>query len=141
MTSLHDLFHNESSLSGNTFRTTFSVVKVEGDVHDTCKIFDKKTKKSSSAKGKTGEYIWQASLLCKDASTAGNANKYRVVVNSADGLGANFFGKACNLWSDSAAFKKTEKQCQTLTKFNTFIDAVVEKKNGQYVIKDTKLRC
>ena len=58
MTSLHDLFHNESSLTGNTFRTTFSVVKVEGYVQDISKIYDKKSKKSSSAKGKTGEYVW-----------------------------------------------------------------------------------
>ena len=58
VTSLHDLFHNESSLTGNTFRITFSVVKVEGDVHDLTKAYDKKTKKSSSAKGKTGELIW-----------------------------------------------------------------------------------
>ena len=141
VTSLHDLFHNESSLSGNTFRTTFSVVKVEGDVHDLTKVYDKKTKKSSSAKGKTGELIWQVSLLCKDASTAGNANKYRILVHSHEGLGANFFGKASNLWSDAAALKKTEKQVATLTKFNTFVDAVLERKNGQFLIKDTKLRC
>jgi hypothetical protein len=109
VTSLHDLFHNESSLTGNTFRTTFSVVKVEGEVKDLVRIFDKKTKKSSSAKGKTGEYIWQVSLLCKDASTAGNANKYRIHVNSHEGLGAAFFGKASNLHTDSASAKKTEK--------------------------------
>jgi len=85
--------------------------------------------------------MWQVSMLCKDASTAGNANKYRVLVHSHEGLGANFFGKAANLWSDAAALKKTEKQVSTLTKFNTFVDAIVEKKNGQFLIKDTKLRC
>jgi hypothetical protein len=142
VTSLHDLFHNEASLTGNTFRTTFSVVKVEGAVQDAVKVYDKKTKKSSSAKGlKAGELIWQVSLLCKDASTAGNANKYRILVHSHEGLGANFFGKAANLWTDGAALKKTEKQVATLTKFNTFVDAVVERKNGQFLIKDTKLRC
>jgi hypothetical protein len=108
-TSFSDLFHNEKSLSGDTFRTTFSVVKVEGDAHDAVKIWDKKAKKSSSAKGKTGDYVWSVSLLCKDASTAGNANKYRIHVNSQDGHGANFFGKASNLWSDNAAFKRVEK--------------------------------
>ena len=46
VTSLHDLFHNEASLTGNTFRTTFSVVKVEGAVQDAVKVYDKKTKKS-----------------------------------------------------------------------------------------------
>jgi len=28
-----------------------------------------------------------------------------------------------------------------LTKFNTFVDAVVEKRNNMWLIKDTKLRC
>jgi hypothetical protein len=27
-----------------------------------------------------------------------------------------------------------------LTRFNVFVDAVLEKKNGQYLVKDTKLR-
>jgi hypothetical protein len=103
VTSLYDLFHKESSLSGSTFRTTFSVVKVEGDVHDMTRVYDKKTKKSSSAKGATaGELMWQVSMLCKDASTAGNSNKYIILVHSHEGLGANFFGKAANLWSDAA---------------------------------------
>lgn len=62
-------------------------------------------------------------------------------MHSHEGLGANFFGKATNLWTDAAALKKTEKQVATLTKFNTFVDAVVERKNGQFLIKDTKLRC
>jgi len=141
VTSLQDLFHNESSLSGNTFRTTLSVVKVEGSAADAVKVYDKKSKKCSSAKGaKGGDLCWSVSMLCKDFSTAGNANKYRIFVNSGEGLGANFFGKATNLHSDAAACKRTEQQFATLTKFNTFVDAVVEKRNGQFLIKDTKLR-
>lgn len=58
-TSLHDLFHNESSLSGTTHRVTLNVVKVEGDAKDACKIWDKKAKKASSAKGaKGGDLCW-----------------------------------------------------------------------------------
>jgi hypothetical protein len=140
-TSLNDLFHNEGSLSGNTHRVMLNVVKVEGDVKEMVRSYDKKSKKSSSAKGVKGDLIWQVSFLCKDASTAGNSNKYRVLVQSHEGLGANFFGKAANLYSDSAAFKKTEKQVANLTKFNTFVDAVVEKRNNMWLIKDTKLRC
>jgi len=140
-TSLNDLFHQEGSLSGNTFRTHFSVVKVEGPTAELVRSYNKTTKKSSSAKGvKGGDLIWQVSLLCKDASTAGNNNKYRVLVHSHEGLGAEFFGKASNLHSDAAALKKVQGQVDNLTKFNTFVDAVVEKKNGQYLIKDTKLR-
>jgi len=117
-----------------------NVVKVEGVVADYVRVFDKKTKKSSSAKSGKGDLVWQVSLLCKDASTASNSNKYRVLVQSHDGLGAAFFGKAANLHSDAASLKKTEKQVATLTKFNTFVDAVVEKRNNMWLIKDTKLR-
>ena len=141
-TSLNDLFHHDSALTGNTFRTTFQVVKVEGAPADLVKVWNKTSKKATSAKGvKGGELIWQASLLCKDASTWGNNNKYRINVCSHEGLGAEFFGKAANLHSDAAALKKVEKQIDNITKFNSLIDAVVEKRNGLYFIKDTKLRC
>jgi len=79
--------------------------------------------------------------LCKDASTANNSNKYRINVNSHEGLGAEFFGKAANLHSESAALKKVQAQVDKLCKFNTYVDAVVEKRGGQYLIKDTKLWC
>ncbi len=139
-TSLQDLFHNEGSLSGSTQRVTLNVVKVEGDVKEMVRAYDKKSKKSASAKAGKGDLIWQVSLLCKDASTAANNNKYRVLVQTHEGLGAHFFGKPANLYSDAAALKRTEKQVAALTKFNTFVDAVVEKRNNMWLIKDTKLR-
>lgn len=140
-TSLHDLFHQEGSLSGTTFRTSFSVVKVEGATAELVQSYNKTTKKASSAKGtKGGDLIWHVSLLVKDSSTASNSNKYRINVNSHEGLGAEFFGKASNLHSDAAALKRVQHQVDNLVKFNTFVDAVVEKRGGQYLIKDTKLR-
>lgn len=139
--SLQDMFHHADKCA-NTVRATFSVVKVEGAVADLVRVYDKKSKKSSSAKGaKGGDLFWQASLLVKDASTAENSNKYRVLVQSHEGLGANFFGKAANLHSDKAALAKVEKQVANLTKFNTFVDAVCERRNNMWLIKDTKLRC
>jgi len=140
-TSINDLFHQEGSLTGNTFRTYFTVVKVEGPTAELVQSYNKSAKKASSAKGtKGGDLIWRVSLLVKDASTAGNSNKYRINVNSHEGLGAEFFGKAANLHSDAAALKRVQQQVDNLTKFNTFVDAVVEKRGGQYLIKDTKLR-
>lgn len=79
-------------------------------------------------------------MLCKDSSTAQNSNKYRMLVHSQDGNGANFFGKAANLHSDAGAAKKFEKQATAMCKFNTFVDAVVEKKGNMWCIKDCKLR-
>jgi hypothetical protein len=57
-TSLNDLFHREGSLSGNTFRTCFSVVKVEGDLKEMVRSYNKSSKKTSSAKGAKGDLIW-----------------------------------------------------------------------------------
>lgn len=101
------MFHHEPA--GTTFRTSFSVVKVEGATAELVRSYNKTTKKSTSAKGaKGGELIWQVSLLCKDASTASNSNKYRINVNSHEGLGVEFFGKAVNLHTDSAALKRVQ---------------------------------
>ena len=79
-------------------------------------------------------------LLVKDASTLSNTNGYKILNYSHEGLGGNFFGKASNMHSDSAGLKRLENQVATLKKFNVWVDAVVERRNGWYTIKDTKLR-
>ena len=139
-TSLDDLFSGK--LAGDTFRTSFCVVRVEPDnLHDAVKVWDKKTKKLSSAQGaKGGELVWNVQLLVKDASTLSNTSTYKVLNYSHEGLGAAFFGKPTNLWSDKAGFKKFEAAVANLLKFNVWVDAVVERRNGWYYIKDTKLR-
>ena len=140
MTSLSELFSGK--LSGDTFRTSFCVTRVEpSDIRDAVKVYDRKTKKVTSAKGaKAGELVWNVQLSVKDASTLSNANQYRILNYSHEGLGANFFGKATNLWTDAAAAKRVEKACANLQKFNVWVDAVVERRNGWYHIKDSKLR-
>lgn len=139
-TSLEDLFGGK--LSGDTFRTSFCVTRVEpADAKEACKVFDRKTKKVSSAKGaKGGELCWNVQLSVKDASTLSNANQYRILNYSHEGLGANFFGKAANLHSDAAAAKRVEKAFANLKKFNVWVDAVVERRNGWYYIKDTRMK-
>jgi len=140
VTSLHDLFHSAES-STNTFRTCFYVTKVEpGNVADACKVYDKKSKKTSSAKGSKGDMIYQVQFLAKDVSTQFNTNVYRILLYTHEGLGSNFFPqKAANLWSDKGAAKKVEASFAQLTKFNSWVDCVVEKRNGYYFIKDTKM--
>jgi len=140
-TSLHDLFHSPD-LSNNTFRTCFYVTRVEpGNAADAVKVWDKKTKKATSAKGaKGGDFIYQVQFLAKDVSTQFNNNVYRILLYTHEGLGANFFPtKATNLWSNSAAAAKVGDSFRTLTRFNSWVDAVVERRNGYYFIKDTKL--
>jgi hypothetical protein len=139
-TNLEELFGGKAS--GDTFRTSFCVTRVEpGDLREAVKVYDRKAKKVSSAKGaKGGELVWNVQLSVKDASTLSNANQYRILNYSHEGLGAAFLGKPTNLHSDAAALKRVEKAVANLTKFNVWVDAVVERRNGWYYIKDTKLR-
>ena len=147
ITSLQDLFHNVETdkdlQSKDTFRTQFYVTKIESaDVKEWTKSYDKKTKKSASFKGSktnTGA-IYQVQLLVKDVSTQFNNNTYRVLLYTHDGLGANFFNTAAdNLYTNDKARKKLEEYSGLLTKFNSWVDAVVERRNGFYFIKDTKI--
>lgn len=84
--------------------------------------------------------IYQVQFLVKDVSTQFNNNVYRVLLYTHEGLGANFFPqKAANLWSDSKASSKVKESVELLTKFNSWVDCVVERRNGYYFIKDTKM--
>lgn len=138
---LHDLFHTPDA-STSTFRVCFYVTKVEPGNHlEACKSYDKKSKKASSAKGsKGGDLIYQVQFLAKDNSTQFNNNVYRILLYTHEGLGANFLPqKAANLHSDSKAAGKVKDCFEQLTKFNSWVDAVVERRNGHYFIKDTKM--
>ena len=140
-TSLHDLFHSPDT-STSTFRTCFYVTKVEpGNAAECVKAYDKKSKKTSSAKGsKGGDLIYQVQFLVKDVSTQFNNNVYRVLLYTHEGLGANFFPqKAVNLHSDKGALAKVNNSVDLLTRFNSWVDCVVERRNGYYFIKDTKM--
>ena len=120
------------------------MTKIEpADVREWVKSYDRKTKKATSLKGgaaKGGELIYQVQLLVKDASTQLNNNTYRVLLYTQDGLGANFFNvKPDNLYKNNDARKKLEEAAELLTRFNSYVDAVVERRGGYYLIKDTKL--
>jgi len=56
-------------------------------------------------------------------------------------LGKEFFaGQApSDLYKNAKDAKKLEEHTANLTKFNSWVDAVVERKNGYYFIKDTKI--
>mmetsp|Transcript_34681 Transcript_34681/g.53152 ORF Transcript_34681/g.53152 Transcript_34681/m.53152 type:complete len:466 (-) Transcript_34681:33-1430(-) len=141
VTSLNDLFHSPDN-STSTFRTCFYVTKIEpSSVNEAVKSYDKKSKKVSSAKGaKASDLIYHVQFLVKDVSTQFNNNVYRVLLYTHEGLGANFFHqKAVNLHSDSKASGKVKDSFELLTRFNSWVDAVVERRNGYYFIKDTKM--
>lgn len=147
VTSLQDLFHNietdKEIQEKTTFRTQFYVTRIEGsDCKEWTKSYDKKSKKASSFKGTKGNAgaIYQVSFLVKDVSTQFNNNTYKVLLYTMDGLGANFFNTpADNLYTNDKARKKLEEYSGLLTKFNSYVDAVVERRNGYYFIKDTRI--
>jgi len=130
-TSLHDLFHAPDN-STSTFRTCFYVTKVEpSNLNDAVKSWDKAKKKVGPAKADGN--ILQMQFLCKDVSTQSNNNVYRVLLYTHEGLGSNFIqGKV------GKNLDKLKACVDTLTKFNSWVDAVVERRNGYYFIKDTK---
>jgi hypothetical protein len=141
ITRLHDLFHEADSLPGNTFRTCFYVTKVEpGTTQNAVKYFHKTSKTVQTAKGQTRDLIYQVQFLVKDVSTQSNNNVYRVLLYTHDGLGANFFQtKPTDLWKDKKAEEKVKGSFDLLTRYNSWVDAVVERRHGYYFIKDTKM--
>lgn len=144
---LQDLFHNietdKEIQSKDTFRTQFYVTKIESsEVKEWTKAYDKKTRKATSFKGaKAGaNAIYQLQFLVKDVSTQFNSNTYKILLYTHEGLGANFFNTpADNLYTNDKAAKKLGDYSALLTRFNSWVDAVVERRNGFYFIKDTRL--
>jgi hypothetical protein len=109
-----------------------------GDVSEMTKSFS--AGKLSSAKGSKGNLCWNAQLICNDASTYDSTNVYKILNYSHEGLGANFFGTAVDLNSNASKRAEIEKKVKDLTTFNNFIDAIVEKKNGFFHIKNTEFK-
>jgi hypothetical protein len=57
-----------------------------------------------------------------------------------EGLGANFFPqKPTDLWNDKKALEKVKGSFDLLTRYNSWVDCVVERRHGYYFIKDTKM--
>ena len=84
--------------------------------------------------------IYQVQFLAKDVSTQHNNNVYKILLYTHEGLGSNFFQqKATNLSADSKAEGKVNSAFKNLLRFNSWVDAVVERRNGYYFIKDTRM--
>lgn len=85
-------------------------------------------------------------LLVKDQASQLNKNFYRILLYSYDEpYGTNFFKEPmtpCNLYS-SANEEKLEslkQQLHNMCRFNVWCDAVVERQNNFFVIRDTKIK-
>lgn len=153
-TPIYDLFHSidaDPSIAAKTvFRVKFYVTKIEpADIKEWVKGYDKKTKKYHSLKtaAPIGSPSYCVQLNCKDISTQSNSKVYKLFLFSEGSTNckedpAQVFFKGVapdNLHKNVEARKKLEEIGATLKKFNTWIDAIVERRNGFYFIRDTKL--
>merc|ERR1712227_154201 len=99
------------------------------------------SKSTSKATGSSSSnLIYQVQFLVKDVSTQSNNNVYRVLLYTHEGLGANFFPqKPTDLHNDKKACDKVKGSFDLLTRYNSWVDCVVERRHGYYFIKDTKM--
>ena len=86
--------------------------------------------------------IYQVQFLVKDACSQLNKNFYRVLLYSyEDGKGDTFFGsKPDNLYQNHELAAKVESSLAKMTRFNVWCEAILERKNQFFVIKDTQIK-
>ena len=90
--------------------------------------------------------MYRLQLLVKDQGSQLNKNFYRILLYAhAPEYGQDFFAspvKPCNLYAEKNAEVLTslKLQLKNLTRFNCWCDAVLERQNNFFVIRDTKIR-
>lgn len=81
-------------------------------------------------------------MLVKDSSSQMNKNFYRILLYSFDeNKGSEFFSgmKPCNLYKNPEALQNIQRQVKIMTKFNVWIDAILERQGTYFLIRDTKI--
>ena len=68
-------------------------------------------------------------MLVKDSTSQMNKNFYRILLYTYENKGSDFFGgiPPTNLYKDPAALENIEKHVKVMTKFNVWIDAILER--------------
>ena len=105
---------------------------------------NKKNKKNKEESYKDGDteckLVYQIRFLCKDPSTAKNPYLYSILLYSHDDMASDFFNdEPKNLYLDEDALANVTKKLDLLTKFNIYVEAIAEQKNGWLMIKDTTM--
>lgn len=107
-----------------------------------CKALDQDGKgKCKSCKVET-RLIYKMQMLVKDSSSQMNKNFYRILLYSyEESKGAEFFNdiKPCNLYKNPEVLQQIQKQVKIMTKFNVWIDAIIERQGTFFLIRDTKI--
>jgi len=146
--------------AANSFKTRFYVLRVDPkDARDVVQAMCPECKSTTSCKdlgisGKAkcteckGEpeckLIYMLQLLVKDSASQLNKNFYRVLLYSyGEGKGDTFFGadhKPCNLYKNKEELKYIERQLNTMQRFNVWMEAILERTNKFFIIKDTQIK-
>jgi hypothetical protein len=85
-------------------------------------------------------------LLVKDQSSQMNKNFYRILLYSFDKpYGQDFFKQPvtpCNLYAKENEDKlgSLRQQLNNLTRFNVWCDAILERQNNFFLIRDTRIK-
>jgi len=143
---LYELFHyadSDQEIKAKTvFKTVFAVQKVDPtDVREFVQGFDSKKHKTFSLKNlqqKPEKVIYHVRFLVKDVSTELNDKCYSILLYTHEGLGKEFFGAPINLHVGETARREMERKVELLCRFNSRVEAIVERRNGFYFIRDTK---
>lgn len=159
---LNDLFLQyeqipEDVRKKNVFKVRFYVLRVEPpELREMVQAMCPECKETFSCKdlGKDGkakckdchkecQLIYRIQFLVKDSSSQMNKNFYRILLYSdTEEKGHNFFNgvKPCNLYKNEEALRSLEKQVKILGKFNVWVDAILERQNTFFMIRDTEIK-
>mmetsp|Transcript_4467 Transcript_4467/g.7632 ORF Transcript_4467/g.7632 Transcript_4467/m.7632 type:complete len:93 (+) Transcript_4467:1220-1498(+) len=90
--------------------------------------------------------MYRMQLLVKDHSSQLNKNFYRILLYSYDkAYGQDFFKgpvTPCNLYAkeNEEQLNSLKLQLANLIRFNVWCDAILERQNNYFLIRDTKIR-
>eukprot|EP00347_Sterkiella_histriomuscorum_P019882 403339949 len=140
----------------NAFRVRFYCLRIDPQDHReivqaycpschetfSCKELDKEGRSKCISCKVECKLIYKMQMLVKDSSSQMNKNFYRILLCSfEEGKGHDFFTnvKPCNLYQNPQALELIERQLKAMTKFNVWIDAIIERQGSYFLIRDTKI--
>lgn len=113
------------------------------ETHDcySCKDLDKDGRAKTHGSKVDTKLIFKMQMLVKDASSSMNKNFYRILLYTYQDKGSDFFNgmKPQNLYKNPEALETIERHVKSLTKFNVWVDAIVERQGAYFIIRDTKI--
>lgn len=161
---LDDLFLNYDDIpietrQKNLFRVRFYALRIDPQDHrEAVQVMDPETKELFSCKdlkganpgkskksGQECQFMYRIQLLVKDQISQLNKNFYRILLYSYDqSHGQDFFkqpAEACNLYlkENEDKLNALKLQLNNMVRFNVWCDAILERQNNFFIIRDTKI--